>query len=130
MTELTSDIRISVRKGPDMYFGCATAHGIMHVVNDLVANGIDLFLHGNATRVCLAFNGDTITYSDDGPGLPYEVAGPNHASFAEHCLKCRHTTPTADDHVVLGPMDTGDCHDPCHHAPASIRLADGKPSGK
>lgn len=82
-----------------MYFGCATERGVVHVVNELVSNGIDLFLNGSATRIRVAMDGDTITYSDDGPGLPYDVAGPADVSLAEHFLTTYHTTPTADDHA-------------------------------
>jgi DNA gyrase subunit B len=82
-----------------MYFGCTTERGVVHVVNELVSNGIDLFLHGTATRVAVAIHGDTMNYSDDGPGLPYDVPGPGDVSLAEHYLTCYHTTPTADDHA-------------------------------
>lgn len=82
-----------------MYFGCTTERGAVHVVNELISNGIDLFLHQTATRVAVAMDGDTITYSDDGPGLPYDTPGPGRISLAEHYLTCYHTTPTADDHA-------------------------------
>jgi DNA gyrase/topoisomerase IV subunit B len=36
------DIRASVRLRPAMYFGCTTSRGVVHVVNELVSNGIDL----------------------------------------------------------------------------------------
>lgn len=93
------DIRTSVRTRPGMYFGCTSERGVVHVVNELVSNGIDLFLSGSATRVAVATQGDTINYSDDGPGLPYDVPGPEHVSLAEHYLTSYHTTPTADNHA-------------------------------
>jgi DNA gyrase subunit B len=93
------DIRTAVRTRPAMYFGCTTERGVVHVVNELVSNGIDLFLHDSAQRVSVAVDGDTINYSDDGPGLPYDVPGAGNISFAEHYLTRYHTTPTADDHA-------------------------------
>jgi DNA gyrase subunit B len=82
-----------------MYFGWNTERGVVHVVNELVSNGIDQFLHHSATRVAVAMDGDTITYSDDGPGLPYDMPGPGNVSLAEHYLTCYHTTATADNHA-------------------------------
>jgi DNA gyrase subunit B len=93
------DIRTSVRTRPAMYFGCTTERGVVHVVNELVSNGIDLFLHESGSRVAVETDGDTISYSDDGPGLPYDVLGPGGVSLPEHYLTRHHTTPTADDHV-------------------------------
>src|SRR5436305_1033544 len=94
----TMDIRTSVRTRPAMYFGCTTERGVVHLVNELVSNGIDLFLHHSATQVGVKMDGETILYSDDGPGLPYDMPGPDDMSLAEHYLTCYHTTPTADDH--------------------------------
>ncbi len=82
-----------------MYFGCTTSRGVVHVINELVSNGIDQFLHRRASRVSIAFDENTINYSDDGPGLPFDVTGPGSVSLAEHYLTCHHTTPTADDHA-------------------------------
>lgn len=93
------DTRTHVRTRPGMYFGCTTERGVVHVVNELVANGIDLFLHGTARQVSVTTEDDTITYSDDGPGLPYDVRGPGDRSLAEYYLTHHHTTPTADDHA-------------------------------
>jgi DNA gyrase subunit B len=93
------DIRTFIRTRPGMYFGRTTSHGVVHVVNELVSNGIDLFLHQRATRVSIANDGNTINYSDDGPGLPFDLPGPGGVSLAEHYLTSYHTTPTADDHA-------------------------------
>lgn len=72
---------------------------MLHAINELVSNGIDLFLHGRAFRVGVAFNGETISCTDDGPGLPYDVPGPGGVSLAEHYLTQYHDTPTADSHA-------------------------------
>jgi DNA gyrase subunit B len=95
----TSDIRSLTRTHPGMFFGWTTERGVVHIVNELVSNGIDLFLHGRATRLAVGMDGDMINYSDDGPGLPYDVPGPGNVSLAEHYLTSYHTTPTADDHA-------------------------------
>lgn len=93
------DMRALIRARPGMFFGCTTSRGVVHVVNELVSNGIDLFLHRRATRVGVAIDEETIHYSDDGPGLPFDEPGPGGASLAEHYLTCHHTTPTADNHA-------------------------------
>lgn len=98
-SQANMDIRTSVRKRPGMYFGCTTSLGVVHAVNELVSNGIDQYLLGAASHIGIKIEDDTILYSDDGPGLPFDVAGPGGVSLAEHYLTCYHTTPTADDHV-------------------------------
>lgn len=91
--------RECVRKRPGMYFGEVNSRGVVHVINELVSNGIDLYLQGSASRVGIQVSDKSITYSDDGPGLPYDVAGPNGVSLAEHYLTDYHDTPTADQHA-------------------------------
>jgi DNA gyrase subunit B len=77
-----------------MWFGWNTELGAVHVANELVCNGIELFLQNAATRVAVAMDGETINYSDDGPGLPYDEPGPGDVSLAEHNLTCYDPTPT------------------------------------
>jgi DNA gyrase subunit B len=93
------DHRASIRKRPSMYFGCPTSRGVVHAINELVSNGIDLYLRGEASRVGISVAGETITYTDDGPGLPYDIAGPGDIPLAEYYLTNYHTTPTADGHM-------------------------------
>lgn len=93
------DIRESVRKHPGMYFGDTTSRGVVHAISEIVSNGIDLYLHGHASRVGVSFAGETITYTDDGPGLPFDIAGPGNVPLVGHYLTDYHTTPTADGHA-------------------------------
>jgi DNA gyrase subunit B len=82
-----------------MYFGDNSSRGVAHAINEIVSNSIDLFLAGSASRIGVSFEGETITCSDDGPGLPYDVEGPGGASLAEHYLTSLHDTRTADGHA-------------------------------
>jgi len=93
------DTRVSIRKRPGMYFGSTGSHGVLHAINELVSNGIDLFLNGSASRVGISFEGETISCTDDGPGLPYDLPGPGGDTLAEHYLTHYHDTPTADSHA-------------------------------
>jgi DNA gyrase subunit B len=94
-----SEIRESIRKRPAMYFGDNGPGGAVHVVNELVSNGIDQFLHGKASRVGVSFDGDRIVYSDDGPGIPFDVVASDGKSLGERYFTEFHDSPTADGHA-------------------------------
>ena len=97
--EIQVDCRTHIRKRPAMYFGWTSSRGVVQVINELVSNGIDLFLKGTASRVGISVAGETITYTDDGPGLPYDLPGPGNLPLAEHYLTNFHNSPTADNHA-------------------------------
>lgn len=89
----------AIRKRPGMYIGDPYEGGIEHLIYELVANSIDLFLSGKATKVHVAINGTEISVSDDGPGLPFDHVEMNSVSKAVHWLTHLHDTPTADGHA-------------------------------
>jgi DNA gyrase subunit B len=93
------NFREHVRKRLANYFGSADSHGVVSVVDELVTNGLDLFLQGTATRIGVSTGEEGIIYTDDGPGLPYDVPGPAGTSLAEHYLTVFHDAATADDHA-------------------------------
>jgi DNA gyrase subunit B len=89
----------AIRKRPGMYIGDLGEWGIEHLIYELVANSIDLFLRGTATKVRVTVTGTKITVFDDGPGLPFEHAGEGADSKAGQWFTQLHHTPTADGHA-------------------------------
>ena len=100
-----------IRQRPGMYIGSIDAAGVEHLIHELVANAIDLFLQATATEVVVHLGKDgTITVADDGPGLPYDSTQSGEKSRAEEWLTQWHDTPTADGHaphVHLNPTGVG-----------------------
>lgn len=89
----------AVRKRPGMYFGSpADGSGTNHIILELVGNGIDQFLAGDARAIAVTITPDQITVRDDGPGLPFDQPSRHLAgkSLAEEFLEQTHRTPTAN----------------------------------
>lgn len=84
-----------------MYFGNEGPGRLQMLVDELVSNAIDQFLRGSCTRVDVSLHDDGwIEVSDDGAGLPFDVAGPIAGeSLAERCFVDAHFTATADGGV-------------------------------
>lgn len=91
------DLVESVRQRPGMYFRSGGA-GIVDLVLEVVANGVDLVLAGTATLISVEV-GDSgaITVRDDGPGLPVHATGDGRP-LVEEVFTVLHRTPTADGH--------------------------------
>lgn len=66
-----------------MYIGDPGRAGVSHLVNELVANSVDHYVAGQATRVAVSQRGDRICVEDDGPGLPYDQLHPSGRTVAE-----------------------------------------------
>ncbi|MFC5454545.1 hypothetical protein [Prosthecobacter fluviatilis] len=100
----------AIRLRPGMYIGDTGPRGIAHLVNELVANGLDQYLAGQASRIDITHRGSSICVSDDGAGLPYDVPGTEEKTLAETFFTELHDTPTADGHsphVHLNPGGVG-----------------------
>ena len=89
-----------IRKRPGMYIGDTTKHGLDRIFVELLDNSIDQFLAGTATSVTASTSGESLEFSDDGPGLPFDQLCEGADSLATHHLTItRRNSPTADGHT-------------------------------
>jgi len=79
-----------VRKRPSMYIGGVDAKGLHHLVWEIVDNAVDEYLNGfaDAITVTLHKNGDAVTVSDNGRGIPVDL----HPKYKRPALELILTT--------------------------------------
>jgi DNA gyrase subunit B len=79
-----------VRKRPSMYIGGVDSKGLHHLVWEIVDNAVDEYLNGyaDAITVILHQNGDAITVSDNGRGIPVDL----HPKYKRPALELILTT--------------------------------------
>ncbi|WP_395735458.1 hypothetical protein [Prosthecobacter sp.] len=105
-----SEAIAAIRQRPGMYIGDTGPRGVAHLVQELVANGLDQYIAGHASRIIVTHQGTAICVSDDGAGLPFNEPGAEGRSLAETYFTEYHQTPTADGHsphVHLNPGGVG-----------------------
>jgi len=64
-----------VRKRPAMYIGGTDKHGLHHLVWEIVDNSVDEYLNGHADSITVILHkdGQSITISDNGRGIPVGI---------------------------------------------------------
>ena len=85
-----------IRLRPGLYLGSRDSLGIEHMAAEVIANSVDQFLAGRATRISVSLMGSSICVSDDGPGFR---TSRSRMPRAEHYLTQFHDSPTADGHA-------------------------------
>jgi DNA gyrase subunit B len=81
-----------VRKRPGMYIGGVGAAGLHHLVWELVDNAVDEAMNGHATSigVTLHADGESVTVSDDGRGIPVDLHKKHKKSALEIIFSTLH----------------------------------------
>jgi DNA gyrase subunit B len=81
-----------VRKRPGMYIGGVGAAGLHHLVWELVDNAVDEAMNGHATSVTVALHadGESVTVSDDGRGIPVDLHKKHKKSALEIIFSTLH----------------------------------------
>lgn len=88
-----------VRRRPGMYVGDTGPKGMLHLVYEVLANAIDLYLVGRCRSIELTLVGDgTVRIKDDGPGVP--IVGEDGSPLLVRALTELHDAPTKDGHPV------------------------------
>ena len=91
----------SVRKRPGMFLGNIDSLAANTVIYELVANSVDRYLAGLASKVKLVLVDDVATLEDDGDGLPFNERSTvdGFSSLAESFFMSLHNTATKDGHA-------------------------------
>jgi DNA gyrase subunit B len=81
-----------VRKRPSMYIGSTDSKGLHHLVWEIVDNSVDEYLnsHADSITVTLHKNGDAITVTDNGRGIPVDTHPKHKKSGLELVLTVLH----------------------------------------
>ena len=79
-----------VRKRPGMYIGGVDSVGLHHLLWELVDNSVDEAMNGHCDKVTVTLhkNGQTVTVSDNGRGIPIDV----HPKYKRPALELILTT--------------------------------------
>ncbi|MGL6072771.1 MAG: DNA gyrase/topoisomerase IV subunit B [Fimbriiglobus sp.] len=81
-----------VRKRPSMYIGGVDTKGLHHLAWEIIDNAVDEHLngHGDTIQVTLHKNGDALTVSDNGRGIPTDIHPKHKKSGVELVLTVLH----------------------------------------
>jgi len=82
----------AVRKRPGMYIGGVGMPGLHHLVWEILDNSIDEAMNGHASeiQVQLHKDGQTVTVSDNGRGIPIDKHSKTKKSALETVLSVLH----------------------------------------
>src|SRR5512147_3248569 len=89
-----------VRRRPGMYIGGVDANGLHHLLWEIVDNSVDEAMNGHASKIVVKLhkNGETITSSDDGRGIPVDVHSKYKRSALELILTTLHAGGKFENH--------------------------------
>ena len=75
-----------------MYIGGVDAKGLHHLVWEIVDNSVDEYLNGHADAIVVTLhkNGDAVTVSDNGRGIPVDIHPKYHKTGVELMLTTLH----------------------------------------
>lgn len=81
-----------VRKRPGMYIGGVGAMGLHHLIWEIMDNSVDEAMNGHATEITLQLHkdGNTVTVSDNGRGIPIDKHAKTKKSALETVLTVLH----------------------------------------
>jgi DNA gyrase subunit B/topoisomerase-4 subunit B len=79
-----------VRKRPGMYIGGVGSAGLHHLVWEIVDNAVDEAMNGHATEIVVTLHedGQSVTVSDNGRGIPVDI----HPKHKKSALEIVYTT--------------------------------------
>ena len=81
-----------VRKRPGMYIGGVGSAGLHHLIWEIMDNSVDEAMNGHATEITLQLHkdGETVTISDNGRGIPIDKHAKTKKSALETVLTVLH----------------------------------------
>jgi DNA gyrase subunit B/topoisomerase-4 subunit B len=81
-----------VRKRPSMYIGGVDSTGLHHLVWELLDNSVDEAMNGHCDKITVRLHkdGETVTVSDNGRGIPVDVHPKHKRSALELILTTLH----------------------------------------
>lgn len=81
-----------VRKRPGMYIGGVGSSGLHHLIWEIMDNSVDEAMNGHATEITLQLHkdGQTVTISDNGRGIPIDKHAKTKKSALETVLTVLH----------------------------------------
>ena len=81
-----------VRKRPGMYIGGVSSAGLHHLIWEIMDNSVDEAMNGHATEITVHLHkeGDSVTVSDNGRGIPIDKHAKTKKSALETVLTVLH----------------------------------------